>query len=278
MPHVATRAMRAAARDLAIALLALPLAAVPATAQTDYYNTDAGRPITVEDAYAIERRALELQVAPLRLERTEGLYAWGLEPEIAFGVLPRTQVEIGFPLAYLDFGDGHFRRGLAGIELAALYNLNVETSIPALAVAAEVLLPGGPLGPDDAFPSVKAIATKTFPWLRFHLNGAWTFGDEPAVDDSHLAHASELSRWMAGIAADRAFPLESFLLTGELVARQPIVRDADVTWDAAAGTRYQLAPRLAVDAGGGYRLTGDDGGWFVTFGAALSFGLPWRAR
>ena len=277
MPHLHSRAMRAV-RGLLAALLALPLAAVALTAQTDYYNTDAGRPISVEDAYPIERRALELQLAPLRLERTEGLYAWGLEPEVAVGLLPRTQVEVGFPLAWLDFGDGHSRRGLAGIEVAALHNLNVETSIPAFAIAAEVLLPGGPLGPDEPYPTVKAIATKTFPWLRFHVNGAWTFGDAPVVDDGHLAHASELSRWMGGLAVDRVVPLESFLLTGELVARRPMAESADVAWDVAAGTRYQLDARIALDAGAGYRLTGEENGWFVTFGAALSLGLPWRAR
>jgi hypothetical protein len=43
-------------------VVALPLSVA---AQTDYYNTDAGRPITVEDAYATERYAFELQLAPV---------------------------------------------------------------------------------------------------------------------------------------------------------------------------------------------------------------------
>ena len=47
----------------------LPLASMRADAQTDYYNTDAGRPVTVEDAFPVERYAFELQAAPLRLER-----------------------------------------------------------------------------------------------------------------------------------------------------------------------------------------------------------------
>ena len=280
MPYLASR--RAVARRcvlLAGATLALPLLAPRASAQTDYYNTDAGRPISVEDAYPIERRAVELQVAPLRLERTQDrTYTWGLEPEVAVGILPRTQLELGFPLAYVDFGDGHFVRGLAGVELSALHNLNVETRIPALAVAADVLLPLGPLAPERAFPSIRAIATRTWPALRVHANAAFTFGDAEEPTDAHLAHAGELSRWMAGVAADRTFPLESFLVTAEVVARGPMADDADITWDAAAGTRYQVSPRVAADAGGGYRLTGDAKGWFVTFGAALSLGLPWSAR
>lgn len=259
-------------------VLAFLLLSVPLRAQTDYYNTDAGRPITVEDAYPVERRALELQVAPLRLERAPGgIYSWGIEPELAIGLLPRTQLEIGFPLAYVDRGAGRRSTGLAGVEISALRNLNVETRIPAFGVAADVLLPAGPLGPDRVYPSVKGIATRTLTWARFHLNGQYTFGDAPDAADEG-AHGGELSRWMGGFAVDRTFPLRSLLLTGELVARQPLAEGEDVLWDAAAGTRYQLSPRIAADAGGGYRLTGDEKGWFVTFGAAVSLGLPWSPR
>lgn len=276
MPY--TEPFRSRSRSCAIVAAIALLTCVPirgANAQTDYYNTDAGRPITVEDAYAIERRALELQVAPLRIERASGGgYAWGLEPEVAFGLLPRTQVEFGLPLAWLDFGNGARTAGIAGVEISVLHNLNVETRIPALAIAADVLLPVGHLAPDKAYPSVKGIATKTFTWARFHVNGQYTFGDRVIDDGGH----AELSQWLGGIAVDRTLPLESLLLTAELVARQPLVEDADLTWDAAAGTRVQLSPRIAADAGAGYRLTGDDRGWFATFGAAVSVGLPWRAR
>ena len=80
---------------------------------------------------------------------------------------------------------------------------------------------------------------------------------------------------MGGLAVDHTFPLRSLLLTAEVVARQPLAEDEDVAWDTAAGARYQLSPRLALDGGAGYRLTGDQG-WFATFGAAVSVGLPWR--
>ena len=80
---------------------------------------------------------------------------------------------------------------------------------------------------------------------------------------------------MGGVAVDRPFPLRSLLLTAELVARQPLARGIDLVWDTAAGARYQLSPRVAVDGGAGYRLTGD-AGWFATVGAAVAVGLPWR--
>ena len=264
----------------AAASLALCILAPRAFAQTDYYNTDAGRPITVEDAYAIERRGVEIQAAPLRLERSRaGVYAWGIEPELAAGILPRTQLEIGFPLAYVDLGAGRRSTGLAGIDVSALHNLNTETSIPALAVAVNVLLPAGGLGPDRAYPTVKGIATRTLTWARFHVNGQYTFGDGRSITDvGGEAHVTaELSRWAAGVAADRTMPLQSVLVTAELVARQPMTATARVVWDAAAGTRHQVSPRVALDGGAGYRLTGD-GGWFATVGAAVAVGLPWSPR
>jgi len=90
------------ARGAAAAAALLATSAASAgrlAAQTDYYNTDAGRPLTIEDAYPVERRAVELQAAPLRVERAlGGVYRWGIEPEVAIGILPRTQFEVGLPL------------------------------------------------------------------------------------------------------------------------------------------------------------------------------------
>ena len=93
---------RAVAGVAALVLLAPSLGA-----QTDYYNTDRGRPVQIEDALAVERYAFEVQVAPLRLERERGgRYHWEVAPELAYGILPRTQLEVGFPLVWRD-GAGH---------------------------------------------------------------------------------------------------------------------------------------------------------------------------
>jgi hypothetical protein len=253
-----------------------------ASAQTDYFNTDAGRPIRIEDAYAIERRAIELQVAPLRLERERsGNYKWGVEPEVAFGLFPRTQVEIGFPLVHAEGPRGIRTTALAGIEMSALYNLNAETRIPALALAADVVIPAGPLGPSAAIPTVKAIATKTFPWARFHVNGQMTFADDAATGGASGIVPpvnAEFSRWMAGIAIDKTFPLKAMLFTAEVVASEPFQAGSAQRLDVAGGSRIQLSPRVAFDVGGGYRLRGDEQGWFLTTGAAVAVGLPWAPR
>lgn len=266
-------------------VLTCALALVPsAYAQTDYFNTDAGRPVRIEDAYALERRGFELQAAPLRLERSKGgQYRWGIEPEIAYGILPRTQLEVGFPIAWIDGAAGR-TSGLAGIDVSLLHNLNAETRIPALAVAVEMLLPAGSLAPDRVYSSLKGIGTKTFRFARFHLNGQYTFGDAPDVLATTPASGAaplgaqvvEVSRWLSGIAVDRTFPLQSVLLTGEVYAQGALADGGETDWNVTIGSRYQLSPRWALDAGVGRRLTGDDQTWSFTMGGAVAFGLPWR--
>jgi len=252
----------------AIVTFLLSLAVGSASAQTDYYNTDAGRPITVEDAYPVERHAFELQLAPLRLWRSAGTYTWALEPELAYGLLPRTQLEVGLPLVYADPREGPRSTGVAGLDVGVLHNLNVETrTLPAFGVAAELLAPVGSLAPDRAYLSLKGIATRTWSLARLHLNGAYTLGDSPGEESA----GHDLARWTAGAAVDHAFPLQSVLVTAELVAEGPMVDDATTEWRTGAGLRWQRTPRLALDVGGGVRLNGGERPWYLTFGGAYAF-------
>lgn len=257
----------------AAAATLLLLAALPAAAQTDYYNTDTGRPVLIEDAYPVELHAFELQAAPLRLERQRGgVYHWAIEPEIAHGLLPRLQLEVGFPLVYLDEGEGERRFGLAGIDASMLYNLNVETeTLPGMAVSLDAVFPAGRFAPASTWLSAKGILTRTWSFARLHVNGRYTFGSTP--DDPEDLGVEEQSRWLAGVAVDRTFPLRSMLLIGEVYVRQPLVEDEDVVWNAGGGVRYQWSPRLAVDAGIGRTLTGEERSWYVTLGTAYAFAV-----
>ncbi len=262
-----TDGVRAGYRIVVGTAFAMVLAA-PVAAQTDYYNTDKGRPVRVEDAYPVERHAFELQIAPLKLEREAGgVYHWEVAPEVAWGVLPRTQLELAFPLAHVDAGAAGKASGLAGIEVAALYNLNNETrTLPAFAIGADVLFPVGGLGPDRAYPTLKGIATRTFSRARFHANAEYTLGPE-------AEEVGEASRWMAGIAVDRTFPIRSILVTADLFAEQALDSDERLAWSAEAGLRYQTSPQFNVDLGIGRRFAGDEQGWSFTVGVAHAFAL-----
>ena len=261
-------------RNLAAAAM-LTFAASAAGAQTDFYNTDRGRPVQIEDAYVTERYAFELKLAPVRLERTQGgTYNWGLEPEIALGILPRTQIEVGLPMAFVEQGTQR-RSGIAGVDVSAMHNLNIETEgLPALAIRGDVLLPVGNLAPARTYSSVTGMATRTYRWARFHVNGQYTFGASPSTASAVAGPgAIEVSRWLAGAAIDKAFPLSSTLITAEFYGRKPLDSSESVEYTAGTGTRFQVSPTLSLDGGFGRRLNGPEQGWYITFGSAYAFGI-----
>jgi hypothetical protein len=261
------------ARAGALTVCMLGLLHAPATAQKDYYNLDKNRPVRIEDAYTTERFALEVKVAPLRLERERGgVYHWGFDPEIAYGILPRTSIEIGFPLAVTDGAEGGRSAGLGGIELSAFHNLNHETlGWPALGIRGDVVLPVGNLAAERTYASLTGLATRSYPWARFHVNAQYTFGAAPEPGGDEAA-PHDVSRWLAGIAVDRVFPLDGYLLIADVYAAQPLHADDPIDWNAGVGIRYQVNPFLAVDAGVGRRFTGD-ASWYFTLGSAYHLGF-----
>ncbi len=297
----------------ALALL-LAIWAVPAAAQTDFLNTDGGRPLHVQDAMSVDWRAFELQFAPLSIERhRESQWLVSIEPELAFGLWPRTHVSIGLPLVSLpkpspavfqlfgrSAGQARLSRsasipardviidpsvpsagqtgGLAGVHLSVFHQLNVETRIPALAVRGAVLLPAGPFGPARAIPSIMGIVTRTLPALgavRVHGNASVAFGDAPETLGVGQ-FAAEEPRWMAGVSMDRAFPLQSTLIAVEAVAEQGMRADDVVRWRSGVGVRHQFSPRVVLDLGFGRQLTGADSHWSFTAGSAIELGLGRR--
>ena len=278
-----------------------PPTVVLAQDQITYRNTQSGRPVGTEDAYAVNRYSLDLHLAPVSVARSRGgEFRWAGNPEMIYGILPRTQVEVGVPLLYQSEGDP--RLGVAGVNLGALYNFNTETRVwPALAVRAGVLLPAGGLGPSRAHPSITVLGTRSLRGFRVHVNARHTFRDEPASADDgltppivhpqaaepsseqntgialsgavgHVA-ASGLSRWMTGVALDRSFPFASLLVSAETFAVRPSGLDQAVQWNAGIGARYQLTPNMTADAGVARRLTGPDQAWSISLGFGRTIGV-----
>lgn len=260
---------RVLSRLLGAGLVAMPFGA---GAQTDYFNTDRGRPLHVQDAIPIERYAFELQAAPLRWSRAPGARVlWSVEPELAYGILPRTQLEIGLPV-FVAEGAGNGRtHGVGAVHVSVLHALNVESlGWPALALNLAAAIPAGEFGPDAAYGAVGGIATRTTRLARVHVNVDAVIG--PSTAGSGTGGAHDLERWSAGVALDRAMPLRSLLVAAEVVAGRPMDPADDLRWRAGAGIRWQLTPYWAVDAGIG-RAFGDEREWSLTFGAARAFGL-----
>jgi len=251
------------------ALLAMLLLPARARAQVEYYDLEAGRPLRVQDAYAIERYGWDVQVGPGVSSPSSSSSSYLLEAALAYGAFARTQFEITAPLVSTPAAGGGRSTGLAGLGFGVLYNLNAETiSLPALALAAQLTTTAGSEAPPSSLLSLEGIATRSWPGVRVHLNAAAAIGPEQLAGVS-----AERSRWFAGVAADHAWPISSLLAVAEIVVERPLGAGSSVAWSAGAGARWQAKPRLVLDAAISRRFSGDDLAWMATAGVTWSFAV-----
>ena len=165
----------------ALIIFASLSAAVKVEAQSSYRNLEAGRPVRVEDAVVTERYALDVDLFNLRYDELSDLrtrFLW--EPEVAYGILPRTEMWLRLPVYYRERTSVP-RGGLAGLGVGAMYQINLESEyLPAAALSTELFKPGGP----NALPvsySVKALLTRSFSPGRVHVNAsAASYAVQPA--------------------------------------------------------------------------------------------------
>lgn len=166
------------------------VAALPraGSAQSDYRNLEAGRPLRVTDATPTERYSLDLDLTTFRLERLSlGRYRLQYEPRIAYGILPRAEVSFRMPSFYRERSISP-RGGVAGLGIGGEYQLLMERqAIPAVAVSAEAFIPAGPNALRTSY-SAKGIVTRSFAPGRVHLNASYgTFAVRKAVSGGILA-------------------------------------------------------------------------------------------
>jgi hypothetical protein len=232
------------------------------SAQTEFYNLDAGRPVRIEDAVAAERYALELVLGGLRVERLAGgVQRWRTEPKAIYGILPFTDVEIRIPVirSFLP-GTGAASTGVAGIGIAALHAFNLETPhLPALAVSSEVLLPGGePFGAPSTSYSLKALLTRTTRIVRLHVNGAvgtYSVRPVPTADTSGCGLVS-----LAGTCVNgRTMPVPPDFPCASEHTSEPSIQNA-----VAAVSAVSAAPDFTPSRGNR---------WLIGIGADRSLAL-----
>lgn len=249
------------------ALLLLPGAATAVGAQIDYRNLDDERPVRTEDAYPVDRYAVEI-LTPLTFESTSGTRQYLLAPEVEMGAFHNTQVGAKVPLALSD-GPTGTTAGIGGAFLYALYNFNTESpSLPALSLRADLSLPLGSLGGTGVRTTLKALATRSWGRWRAHVNLAGTLGP-----DSDLG-IDALPRWVATFAVDHTLYRQSVLLVGDLAVLEP-AQGADTQVQAAVGLRWQWRATTVLDAGVRRRLSAAGPDIQLTIG--LSHALAFRA-
>lgn len=292
----------------AAGLLTAVLAPVPSEAQVDYRNADSGRPTRIADATPTERRSLEISLTSARLEKlTLGRYRLQLEPRLAYGILPRTEISLRAPIFFYERALSP-RAGVGGIGLGGEHQVHMESlAFPAVAFASEMFVPTGPNAIKTSF-SGKILITRTLSRFRAHLNGgvssfsvripdalepiippihgpcavspiegfairttctAPTRAARAAVAQSH-GEVETHAAWTTGIAIDRTFPLSSFMIIGDVYRQKytGIGREAD--WTAELGARKQVSRSFVVDGAMGRLFTGESRAWFLTFGTTFT--------
>ncbi|MFN8571499.1 MAG: hypothetical protein U0132_05530 [Gemmatimonadaceae bacterium] len=227
--------------------------------QSDFYNTDAGRPFRTQDALVVERGALELHLPTLQWSRAGDLNRWRFEPEVALGILPRTQFDIGADLAGT-------RRGNDSTDADALFarvvhQLNVESlQLPAFAVGLES---SKSLHSSGVVWQGLVAATRTVGAMRVHANVRGRAGSRRDVSSD---------QWELGLAVDRTLPMRHLLVGAEVVAVRSSAATHESTWRGGIGARWQWNVRTSLD-GGVARTSGPSGGWQVTAGVSTSVAL-----
>jgi hypothetical protein len=77
-------------------------------------------------------------------------------------------------------------------------------------------------------------------------------------------------RWLLGAGMDRAFPLRSLLISGDVYAERFVGLYPGVDWTAEIGARHQLSPRFILDVGVMRKFAG------TVLSTAGSFGLSYE--
>lgn len=234
---------------------------VPATAsaQHDYRNLDHGRPVTTEDAYPVERHALEVMV-PWSHERHDGHNAVMFEPEVMWGAFLNGMVGLGAPIR---LGDGG---GLAGLRPFVFYNFNTESSLPALAVRLDGSVPLGALGGDDPAVALAGIATLSRGTTRLHLNGSRriTGGGGGPLEDAP-------TEWSVSVGVDHTLWRRSMVLVTDV--ERAAWPGGETSWIVGAGVRMQATPTMVLDVGGHRRLSPHGPDLVLTAGLTRAFSL-----
>jgi hypothetical protein len=228
----------------------------------DHTNLDEGRPLHLEDAYAIAEGEIALEVGGgftlPRRGSNQGLFP----AEILYGAYPNLQLSVGTTLTTdpRDIGD---RPKSGDLQVSALYNFNQETiSLPAFALKVGVDTPTG-VGARGYGVELKGIVTKSIERLSLHLNAGYEFLIATSRGDRD-------GRYKGALGA--SYPIRATLV-GDVFAEQSPRRGESTVVGVEVGVRYQLTPRMVWDVGIGTEFAGPAhrADLFMTTGFSFGF-------
>jgi len=250
-----------------IAVVLLLVTTGPASA-IDHKNLDEGRPLRLDDAYAISTGEIAVEAgAGFRLIR-HGADQGVFPVEVLYGAVPNFQIGVGTTL-FTNPHEVDDRPKSGDLHLSALYNLNQETlTLPAFGIKLGLGVPTG-IDARGWVVEVKGIVTKSIERVSLHLNAGYEFitNTRDEERDGRYELALGFSYPLGAPQFTRA------TLVGDVFAEQAGHRGESTTVGTEVGVRFQLTPRLVWDIGVGTEFAGpaSRSPFFATTG--LSFGF-----
>ena len=231
-------------------LAALVLVPVPAVA-IDHKNLDEGRPLRLEDAYAISTGEIALEAGAGFTLRRRGTDRGFFPVELLYGALPNFQIGVGTTLS-TDPREIDEPTKSGDLRIGALYNFNQETLVmPAFGVKLEVELPTG-VDSRGVDVEVKGIMTKSFERLSMHFNAAYLF-----LTDSGRGERDGRYELVLGASYPVGAPkFTRATLLADVFTEQSTHRGESNVVGAELGIRYQLTPSIVWDVGVGTEFGG----------------------
>jgi hypothetical protein len=256
--------MKAPALALAGCVLLLPAWAFG----IDHKNLDEGRPLRLDDAYAISTGEIEVEIGAGFTLHRRGTDRGVFPVELLFGALPNLQIGVGTFLS-TDPRDIDEPAKSGDLSVGALYNFNQETLVmPAFGAKVELNLPTG-VDSRGVEAEVKGIVTKSFERVSVHLNAGYEFLTDPARGDRDGRYELVLgASFPLGAPQYTRATLIADVFTEEAVHRgEPNVVGGEI------GVRYQLTPAIVWDLGVGTEFTGPADRARLFFNTGFSFGF-----
>jgi hypothetical protein len=234
----------------------------------DHTNLDEGRPLRLEDAYALAEGEIALEAGGGFTLQRRGANRGVFPAEVLYGAYPNLQVGVGTTLS-TDPRDINDRPKSGDLQVSALYNFNQETiSLPALALKIGVDTPTG-VGARGYGVELKGIITKSIERLSLHLNAGYEFLTSTSRDERD-------GRYKLALGASYPIGAPQFTratLVGDVFSEQSTRRGESTVVGVEVGVRYQLTPRMVWDVGIGTEFAGPAhrSDLFLTTGVSFGF-------
>ena len=234
----------------------------------DHKNLDEGRPVRLDDAYAISTGEIALEAGAGFTLRRRGADRGFFPVELLYGAFPNVQVGVGTTLL-TDPREIDEPAKSGDLRIGALYNLNQETLVmPAFGVKLEVELPTG-VESRGVDVEVKGIVTKSFERLSVHVNAAYLFR-------TNSGRGERDGRYELVLGTSYPLGAPKFTratLVADVFVEQGTHRGESNVVGTELGLRYQLTPSIVWDVGVGTELAGPSGRspFFSTTGFSWAF-------